>query len=204
MTVVFIPLVVALLERTHAHDVRLRRETADAGPLRLGQLPPPVVVVPLKALDRVARKALRFALSISPEVHALYVMRSDEVEADLARVWPELVERPAREARLPVPRLATVRSAYRQLADPLLRYVRQLAREDPDRFVAVLVPELVERRWYHYLLHSHTATALKMMLLFRGGPQVVIINAPWHEREPAIGVRRRRAAGLGIPERRPA
>jgi amino acid transporter len=194
MTVVFIPLVFLLLERTHAHHARIGRETADAGPVRFGELTEPVVVVPVRVLDRVARKALRFALSISPEVHAIHVVRSDENPDDLSRSWPELVERPAREAGVPVPRLATLRSAYRQVGDPLLGYVRRLAREDPERFVAVLVPELVERRWYHYLLHSHTATALKMMLLFRGGPQVVIIDAPWHTHERPVGVRGRTPA----------
>lgn len=39
------------------------------------------------------------------------------------------------------------------------------------------------------LLFSHTATALKMMLLFRGGPQVVVVNAPWYLR---LRQRRRR------------
>ena len=84
-----------------------------------------------------------------------------------------------------------LRSAYRQVVDPLLDYVRRLASLDPDRFVAVLVPELVERRWYHHLLHSHTATALKMMLRFRAGPQVVIVDAPWHVRERPFWLRRR-------------
>lgn len=43
------------------------------------------------------------------------------------------------------------------------------------------------------LLFSHTATALKMMLLFRGGPQIVVVNAPWYLR---LGHRLRRELPL--------
>jgi amino acid transporter len=205
MTVIFIPLVFLLLQRTSVHHARIRREAATSEPFTFSELRPPVVVVPVKLLDRVARKALRFALSISPEVHAVHVVRSDEQPNDVSRSWPELVERPAREAGLPVPRLATVRSTFRQVVDPLLAYVKRLAREDPDRFIAVLVPELVERRWYHYVLHNHTATMIKMLLLFRGGPQVVIIDAPWHLRERRVGGRARRpAARVRAAERSPA
>ncbi len=94
------------------------------------------------------------------------------------------MEEPLRRAGRPIPRFVVLTTRYRQLVDPLLRYVRKLGASNPHRFVAVLVPELVEHRWYHYLLHSHTASLLKMKLLFRGGPQVVVINTPWYLREP--------------------
>jgi len=48
-----------------------------------------------------------------------------------------------------------------------------LTKEHPDRLIAVIVPELVERRWYHYLLHNHAASVLKALLLF-------VINTPWY------------------------
>jgi hypothetical protein len=49
--------------------------------------------------------------------------------------------------------------------------------------VAVLVPELIQRRWYHFLLRSHRSTVLKALLLLRGGPRVIVINTPWYIRE---------------------
>jgi hypothetical protein len=54
--------------------------------------------------------------------------------------------------------------------------VTRLEREHPDRVIAVIVPELVEPRWYHHLLHGHTASLIKALLLFRGGPQTVIVT----------------------------
>ena|ERR1044071_608269 len=63
--------------------------------------------------------------------------------------------------------------------EPLLKYLRELARKNPERHIAVLVLELVKRRWYHFLFR-HRATLLKAMLILRGGPQIVISTAPWY------------------------
>jgi hypothetical protein len=41
--------------------------TRAEGPLDVANLAPPVVVIPLRRLDLVGQKALRFALTISPE-----------------------------------------------------------------------------------------------------------------------------------------
>jgi hypothetical protein len=46
--------------------------------------------------------------------------------------------------------------------------------------VAVLVPELVERRWLYYLLHSQRATALKLILYHKGDRRIIVINVPWY------------------------
>jgi hypothetical protein len=44
----------------------------------------------------------------------------------------------------------------------------------------VLVPELVERHWYHYFLHNQRAQALKALLLVRGNQRVITMNVPWY------------------------
>jgi hypothetical protein len=76
-----------------------------------------------------------------------------------------------------------VESPYRHVFNPLLDYVLQTKRDHPDRHVAVLIPELVVRRWYHHLLHNKRAALLKTLLLFRGDEDVVVINVPWYLRE---------------------
>jgi hypothetical protein len=115
------------------------------------------------------------------------VLAAEHPADDLRARWPTLVEAPARQAGLPPPRLVLLRSPYREVLDPIARYVRSLQQSDPDRFVAVIVPELVQRRWYHYVFQSHTATILRMVLLHRCGPRVAVIQTPWflrEEREP--------------------
>ena len=182
ITVLFVPALVLLFRRTRRTYEAAERACEAVEGLDPAGLQPPVVVVPLRRLDAVSVKALRFGLGISPAVHAVQVIAEGHPGDDLRADWDRKVDAPARAAGLRPPQLAILRSRYRQVVDPLLGYVHRLAAEDPARFVAVIVPELVEQRWYHYLLFSHTATALKFMLLFRGGPQVVVVNAPWYLR----------------------
>jgi amino acid transporter len=184
LAVVVVPAFVYLFSRIRRFNESIDREVEVDGPLQLDDPPPPVIVVPLKRLDRVGRKALRLAASMSPDVHVLHVLTQEPDVDSLRARWGEFVERPFAEAGIAPPRLVEIPSEYRELLDPVLRYVRSLAAENPRRYVGVFVPELVERRWYHFLLHSHRATILKGMLLLRGGPQVVIINTPWHLRDP--------------------
>ncbi len=43
-----------------------------------------------------------------------------------------------------------------------------------------LIPELVERHWYHYPLHNKRAELLKFFLLLKGGQRTILINVPWY------------------------
>lgn len=184
LAVLVVPAFVYLFSRIRRLNESIDAEVEVDGPLQLDQPPPPVIVVPLKRLDRVGRKALRLATSMSPDVHVLHVLTQEPNMDPLRARWHDYVERPFRESGITPPRLVEIPSEYREFFDPVLRYVRTLAEENPRRYVGVFVPEMVERRWYHFLLHSHRATLLKGMLLLRGGPQVVIINTPWHLRDP--------------------
>ena len=83
-------------------------------------------------------------------------------------------------AGVAVPRLVVIPSPYRRVYGPLMDFLGQLQSEHPDRSIAVIIPELVERRWYHYLLHNQTATVIKAYLLFSGLRRVVVINVPWY------------------------
>ncbi|HTN92061.1 MAG TPA: APC family permease, partial [Sorangium sp.] len=162
------------------HYAQLEDAVRDHEPLDLTPPPPPIVVVPVRRWDLVAQKGLRFALQLSPEVYALQVILDDPRVEDLSGEWHDLVEEPAKAKGVPAPRLVVVRSRYRRLFRPLLRFITTIARAHPERQVAVVVPEVVESRWYHYLLHNHTASILKWLLLFRGGKSVVIVNTPFY------------------------
>lgn len=184
LAVVVVPTLVYLFARIRRFNESIDREVEVDGPLQLDDPPPPLIVVPLKRLDRVGRKALRLAASMSPDVHVLHVLTQEPNVDPLRARWAQYVEGPFSQAGIAPPRLVEIRSEYREFFDPVLLYVRRMAAENPRRYVGVFVPELVERRWYHFLLHSHRATMLKGLLLLRGGPQVVIINTPWHLRDP--------------------
>jgi hypothetical protein len=73
-------------------------------------------------------------------------------------------------------------SPYRLVLTPILNYVLQAEKENPGRQIAVLLPEMVERHWYHYFLHNQRAEVLKAWLLLKGNQQIVLVNVPWHLR----------------------
>jgi len=156
-------------------DQDLRVESLDLSPMQR-----PMVLVPMKRLDRVVRKALRFALTISDDVVAVQLLAENRGEEDLSGHWETRVETPCRAAGEPLPKLVVLRSPYREVLEPLVRHVERLTRANPGRPIVVIVPELVEQRWYHALLHSHTSTLLKALLVQRGGPQVLVVSAPWY------------------------
>ena len=57
-------------------------------------------------------------------------------------------------------------------------YILEMTRQHPDRQIAVLIPELVARRWYHHILHNKRAAMLKALLLVKGDEDIVVINVP--------------------------
>ena len=63
---------------------------------------------------------------------------------------------------------------------PIVDYILELERTNPDRQIAVLIPELVERHWYHYFLHNQRAELLKALLLAKGSPKTILVTVPWH------------------------
>jgi hypothetical protein len=199
MSALCVPALVLLFRATRARYDRAYRAIGTDAPLDVDGLAPPIVVVPIRQLHQVARKALRLGCAMSPEVYAVSVHLSDLDSEDLSTRWKRAVASPARDAGKSPPKLVQLRTQYREVGDPLLGFVRRLAKENPDRFVAVIIPDLVEARWYHYLLFSHTATALRLMLRFRGGPQVVVVDAPWHLRERRRFRLRRRSRDAAVP-----
>ena len=79
----------------------------------------------------------------------------------------------------PSPQLITLPSPYRLVLKPI-DYVLQVERENPGRQIAIIVPELVEKHWYHYPLHNQRAEILKALLFLHGRRGVVLINVPWY------------------------
>jgi hypothetical protein len=118
-------------------------------------------------------------MTLSDEVRALHIDSADETDL-LEKQWEEFVTGPARDARRPAPELIVVKSPYRFVVGPIVRYVADLEREFTDRQIAVVISELVEKRWYHYLLHNQRAPVLTALLMFSGQRRTAVVNVPWY------------------------
>jgi amino acid transporter len=175
-----IPALLVVFVSVRAHYRTVAREVSTSETLDASGLAPPMVLLPIRGWSAITRKALRFALKISPDVYALHVADDEKTMADLEDSWEVRVQEPARAAGLPPPKLIVEYSPYRKLFAPLKQVVSDLQRAHPDRDLAIIVPELVSTRWYHYLLHNQTAAVIKAYLLFSGFRRVVVINVPWY------------------------
>jgi amino acid transporter len=173
---VMIPVLVTIFEITRRHYDHVAAELT----LRSWRPEPQgrhVVLVPIGGLQRAVVKALRYGRTLAEDVRAVYVEIDSAGTESIRKLWPEWGQNVD---------LVVLESPYRSLMEPLLEYIEQVQREDPNGYVTVILPEFVPRRIWQHLLHNQHALLIKGALLFK--PNVVVTSVPFHlgRAEPAI------------------
>jgi len=179
VSALLIGLIVTTMMWVRRHYDSVAVETACDSPLDVGTIQPPLVIVTIQNWGKIAQRALQFGLSLSPDLRAVHVAMEDEADT-LREQWRTDVELPVTRAGRAAPELIILPSPYRLVLRPILEYVLKVEREDPGRQIAIIVPELVEKHWYHYPLHNQRAELLKALLLLHGSQRIVLINVPWY------------------------
>lgn len=178
VTALLIPVLILMMLGIRKHYTRVRAVTADPAPLRIGDLEPPLVIIPMARWDKVSEKALRFGMTMSTHLKVIHV-HSDEGDL-LSDAWEPYVLVPLRQAELPEPELVCLSSTYRTVISPLMDYILEIERLNPERKIAVLLPELVVNHWWEALLHNQRVQVLKLMLLLKGNRRLLVVNIPWY------------------------
>ena len=186
LTLIVMPLTVALLKAVHRYYEGVDSQVLEGAQrsLDLGPHAPPMVLVPIARWDRVTRKAIRYAMDLSEDVTALHISELEGPDAEhhegkLRSEWRKFAEEPAHRAGRRPAALRIVRSEYRSVLAPLLREIEQAGQQRPGLPVFVVLPEIVEGRWWQRLLHLHRERRLRARLLRYGGPDVAVIGVPW-------------------------
>ena len=184
ITVVAVPAVIALLLAVRGYYTRLDKRLACAGPFTMGETLPPTVLVAVEGRNRMSDSALRFAMTLSPDVIAVHLLRLEGPDAeedgrDLRRRWEDEIVAPLTAAGVRPPRLVLLPAPFREIHGPLLKFMERLDVDTPGRSVAVLIPEIVLARRWERLLHVGRAERLRTALLRHGGPRLTIITTPW-------------------------
>jgi len=176
VVVVLLPALLIFMGRIRRHYERANEEVALKGELVLSveNLVPPIVLIPVDRWNAATAKALRFAVTLSPDVEAVHVT----CDADDDRPTWEWAKDPPPGAK--VPKLVTLPSPFRLVLHPIVDYVLKVEKENPERTIAVVIPSMVERHWYHYFLHNQRGQLLTALLLLSGEDRINIINVPWH------------------------
>ena len=180
ITVIFIPLLIFLFRvvRRHYHMVRVATScAAPVVPVNKGA--PPIAVVPIEHWSQVSRQALEIASRLSPEIIAIHVEPGEHSEL-LQTEWERFVEQPFCAAGAEPPKLTTLPSPYRFIIVPIVQYILELSEKHPNRHIVVVIPELVENRWYEYFLHNQRARLLEWTLLVRGNQRIFTVSSPYY------------------------
>jgi amino acid transporter len=180
ITVLLIPALILMMRGVRRQYAKVGLEINLADPVSTADLCEPVVLMPLDRWSRVAERALRYAWTLSKEIEIVHV-RGEATDA-LRGYWQRVVEAPAQAAGLPVPKLVVLDSPYRFIVRPIVDYAIEQQAARPDRVITVLLPELVERHWYHYLLHNNRPEAIRALLLFNGNQRITVATIPYHLR----------------------
>lgn len=168
--VILIPSLVFVFFRIHHHYRHLAERLsleAFGQPTRLRRNR---VIIALGGVHRGTLQALNYARSLSSDVTGLHISLNEEDDRKIRRKWEYWGDGV---------RLVILPSPYRTLIEPLLDYVRKIARQrQAGEMITVIVPEFVPEKWWQSLLHMNTAFFLRVGLL--GLHNIVITEVPYH------------------------
>jgi amino acid transporter len=173
---IVIPMIVFLLRAIHRHYQRV------AALLHVpeGYRPLPhthTVVVLVGTIHQGVLAALTYARSLAPDrLIALSVVSSPEASEEIADQW--------QRHHLEGIELERRYSPYRELTQPVLKYLDELDAAYENDIITVVVPEFVLGRWWEQFLHNQSALMLKGRLLFRRN--TVVTSVPFHLTGPRV------------------
>jgi amino acid transporter len=169
VVLLIIPAIVVVFFKIHHHYVELAKQ------LSLEHYGPPArvdrhrVILAVSGVHRGTVTALRYARALSNDVTAVYISTDPEQAEVMQALWGLWGTGT---------RLVIVDSPYRLLIEPLLGYIREIAkRRQANEVITIVVPQFVPHRRWHNLLHAQTAVLLRLALIFERG--IVITNVPY-------------------------
>ncbi|HEY4379176.1 MAG TPA: APC family permease [Acidobacteriaceae bacterium] len=178
VTALLIPTLIWLMVAVKQHYSRVKN-VVKMGPLNLSNLQEPMVVIPMARWDRMSEKAMRFGVLFSTDIKVVTV-ECGERDEPLGSTWNSNVLMPLREKGMTEPQLITLHAKFNAVITPLMTYILELERQNPDRKITVLLPELVVNHWWENLLHNQRVQLLKLLLLLRGKQRIIVVNIPWY------------------------
>jgi amino acid transporter len=180
LTVVMIPLLMYGFYSVRRHYDGVTVAIATEDKLSFNEAHRPIVIVPVRGWSRMTLKAMRFAVKISDDIYGVFVNNTGSDESFVKKSWQEFVADPASEAGKEIPKLVCLESPYRRVFSPLMNFIDDMEKSHPDRQIVVLIPNLVEVKWYHYFLHNQRALLLQGVLRLRADKKIIVISVPWY------------------------
>jgi amino acid transporter len=132
---------------------------------------PVISVVLVSGIHRVVNNTLSFAKSVNSNVIAVYVGFDDDSIRKMEEDWEQWGS-PCR--------LICLKSKYRSLIEPLTRLLKVIEERQGKQkgFIQILIPEFIPVKWWHGILHNHSAFLLRVWFLRH--KEIVITTVPFH------------------------
>ncbi len=169
IVIVIVPILVAIMlairhvYASEEREVLVRPESEILAPRRRQR-----VIVPLPDLRRDAIQAIKFGLTMSDDVVAVHVTDDPEHAVQLRRRF---------QRQVPGVEMLVLESPYRELVQPLIRYLEMLAARDPETVTIVLIPERIVRHWWERPLFNQNAHRIRDALT--GHPGILVADVPF-------------------------
>ena len=190
LVLIAMPILYAIMRAINKHYTRVSEELVSED---IGLVLPSRnhVIVLVSKVHKPTLRALAFAKATRPDtLTALTVNVDDEDTRALQAEWER--------HDLPVA-LTVLESPFREVARPLIGYIKKLRADRPRDVVSVFIPEYVVDKWWEQLLHNQSALRLKGRLLFV--PGVMVTSVPWLLDSATAHKRPHRPDGPSAPAR---
>ncbi len=156
IVVFLIPTLVFVFFRIHHHYQRVAHELSLQGKdKRIGARPLKTILL----VDDVHAATLRmvnFVKSTHEDWEAVHIAINPDKVEPVAQKWRE---------RIPdAPPLVILESPYRSLTQPLVEYINDYLRENPDAFVHVILSQIIFDNYWEHALHQNSSIAFKLAL----------------------------------------
>jgi amino acid transporter len=170
MVFLFLPAVIFAFRKINQHyrDIadELRIDIATEKPVVKGS----VIVIPVAGVTKVVSSTIGYAKSLTDNVVAVYVGFDEESIEKMEAKW---------EQWNPGVRLIVLRSRYRSIIRPLMKFIDTVEWKTADTdHVTVLIPQFITKKWWHNFLHNQTSWLIRAYLFTRR--DVTIATFPYH------------------------
>ncbi|QIV93872.1 APC family permease [Allofrancisella frigidaquae] len=116
----------------------------------------PKIVLLVSRIHRGTIEALQLARNLSDDITPVFVSADEDKINKIKAQWKSL----AFEERLLI-----LRPVYNSFITPILQILRKNDLRDPDRgYSIVVIPEVVNIKWWHFLLHNQNSRMLKLAI----------------------------------------
>lgn len=170
MVFFFLPGVIFFFRQIHKHYLavadELRIDLSKDKPVVKGS----TIVIPVAGITRVVLNTISYAKSMTDNIVAVYIGFDDEEIKKMERKWEEWD---------PGVRLIVLRSRYRSIIKPLIKFVETVEwRSSATDHITILIPQFIPKHWWQNILHNQTSLLIRAYLF--KNKDTTVSTVPYH------------------------